>query len=339
MNWQEYIYANIDRNRNRKQDRLADYRDIYEEFAHTSELAEARTLTEAYIKKEGSLANLSGLWRHLKEKLYPQSFPISHGVIVVDKLFDLITASPSFYLPSYLEVYDVASEKPYSESEIIEQYLQRIEDEYENRLPEDLLLDEEANELNGIWNFFLTEKQKIWIRSLDGDRQKDEILKFSNNYKIYCEYYEVADASEYQFTTSWITSCINEYKKLFLLSKPFTDESLDEMDILTEIQDELSVLLNRTVSFSRHYSVLHQKYLSEISVIAGEIQLTKKDRLLIQRWGNYFPKILLSRLLKDEEFIKKTVDLVRDLPIDEHWAASESLLNYLERVQPPLAAD
>ncbi|MBU3556503.1 hypothetical protein ICN18_02525 [Polynucleobacter sp. Ross1-W9] len=338
MNWNEYIDSNITKNEAFKNAMRKSKADLIRNQSHSPAFIKAVQLKDAYLKSEGYLANTFGLRTFLKNNLYPYPDMLSDSDLAeLDDILTVFYVDPASYLPSYSDVFNVSIGDPYSQSEIVEQYLRKIDVEYELGFPEDLLFDEDASELRAIWENYLKDNQKVWIRDLDFSKQKQEILSYLGSFKEYNRFLQVAHEKMNEFLILWVSESIDRYRELHLLSKELTDEVLDEIDLLNVIKDRLPVLLGREFDFSQQYFVLHEKYLRLIFMIRGELLSSRRDHLKIRRWENYFPTLLLPKLLADNQVLTQVVSLVKELNDRDYWIATARLTDYLKQINFPPA--
>ena len=258
-------------------------------------------------------------------------------LVELDEILTVFFLDPSSYLPSYSDIFDISTGHPFPQSQIIDQYLQTLDHDYELGFPEDLMNEEEAPQLKAIWNNYLKDNQKTWIKDLDFSIQKQEILKYQDSLDEYYRFLQVAHEKMSELLVLWVSESIDRYMKLFLLSKEHTEEVLDEIDLLNVIKERLPLLLGREFNFSQQYFVLHEKYLRLIFMIRGELIGSKRDHLKIRRWENYFPIILLPKLLADNQLISLVVSLTKELNDKDFWIATSKLTSYLEQFALPPA--
>lgn len=336
MDWNEYIDRHRDKYRDYKQSVWPELVEELRETRYLPEYRKALELKDTYINNEGYLANSFGLRHFLRANLYPSAMS-DHQFLEFKEILSLITSEPSFYLPHYRDIYDVKTGNPFTQAEIIQRYIDKLDADFDNELPETLSVEAEYSQLKDIWSNYLEDYHRSHIKDLPSDQQKRELLKLSDSYSEYLELYQKANSVKDELVLTWISMSIDKHIKDHLRSQVATDEILDEIDFLIDIQERLPTLLVAQFNFDSHYFLIYEKYLESMGIRRGQHITRRRDWFKSQRWENCFPEKILPKLLADEQIVKQVMTIVKELGLKEYWMAKEVLSNLLEDFNlPPL---
>lgn len=336
MDWNEYIDRHRDKYRDYKQSVWPELAEELRETTYLPEYRKALALKDAYINNEGYLANSAGLRYFLKTNLY--TVPMSdYHLLEFKQILSLITSEPSFYLPHYRDIYDVKTGNPFTQAEIIQRYIDKLDADFDKELPEPLSTEVEYNQLKDIWNNYLEDYHRSHIKDLPSDQQKKEILKLADSYSEYLELYNRANSAKDELILNWVSRSIEKYIQDHLRSQVSTDEILDEIDLLVEIQERLPALLLAEFNFDTHYRLLYNKYLESMGIRRGQHITRRRDWFKSQRWEICFPEKILPKLLADEQIVKQVITIVGELSLKDYWLAKQALSDSLQNFNlPPL---
>lgn len=336
MNWDDYLGRNCDKYRDLKQALSIEHQGLISEVSRWPRYQEAVRLKGIYLDREGYLANTSGLRHYLKNNLYPYPSMLSDDEVAeLSQILNIFWIDASSYLPSYGDIFDISTGKPFTQSEIIRNYIIGLEENYQIEFTEDLMWEEEHELLKSIWENYLENNQKLRLKELDKSGQKQELLKLTESYAEYCKFLDVARSLKDRFISLWIAESIEKYKQIYLLPQVNEDGILDEIDLLTEIKERLPTLLNAEFNFDKHYFLLHKKYLRVVGINRGQARSGKRAWFKPTRWENCFPSKILPKLLNNESIVKQVVDMTRDSDPKDYWIVSENLIKLLEEFNLP----
>lgn len=338
MDWNEYINRQGDKYRDYKQALCDEQAEQIRAIKYLPSYEKALTLKDLYMSNAGYLANGSELLYYIKTNLYPSTALITdQQIIELHQIINVILVDPLFYLPSYLDIYNAKTGNPYSQAEIIQRYIDGLDEEFEREPPESLLGELEYDQLKDIWDNYLDAEHRSHIKSLSNDQQRSELLKLVGSYAEYAQLKNAAESLKSEYVLLWISESLEKYIQTYLHSQIFTDEILDEIDIINDIKDRLTTLLNTELNFDAPYLLLHQKYLDAMNIRRGQQILRRRDWFKSQRWENCFPEKILAKLLADEQLVKLIAEMTKAISPKDYWNAKQSLLDSLENFNlPPL---
>jgi hypothetical protein len=341
--WNSYIQNKAGALRQSKLDLIEEYPEILSLGKSDSLHQTAQQLVNQYLQDENYLANTSGLRYFLINNLTDGGQRLwDFDRVRVENIISSFFCDPNFFVPNYYEIYNTESNLPKSIEKILEIYEDECNYDEQFQFPFGLQESFHHQELEEIWVNYLNEANKSHILNISSFQQQTEaILGFSEAYKQYKEYRDIANELRLDLTELWLKSCIHEYKKASQLIKtfgPLEEVELSRLDdiCLTEIPTNraLSYLIN--FNYKRYYYFLHSKFLKMINIYRGATKPIRGNKLQTQHWENYFKHLLLPNLLKDAQFIQQTLTLTKDLDPAEYWQIGDQFIKYLEQKDLPL---
>ena len=340
--WNSYIQNKAGALRQSKLDLIGEYPEILSLGQQDPLYQTVQSLVDQYLQNEVFLANTSGLRYFLINNLVENGQRLwDANRVRVEQIIRSIINDPNFFVPNYFEVYDTETGQYRSMKQILEKYESQRDYEREYGFPFDLQESFHHQELEEIWINYLNEANKSLILAMSTPQQQQvAILEFSEAYRQYKEYRDLADELRLDLTELWLMSCIGEYKKAAQLIKTYgayeEKELLRLEDIcLTEIPANRAMSYLISFTYKRYYYFLHSKFLKTINIYRGATKPIRGNRLQTQHWENYFKHLLLPSLLKDAQFIEQTLTLTRDLEPAEYWQIGDQFIKYLGQKDLP----